>query len=97
MFFFGGDRKGLTNTEMITLEKLISFEVQMKGISYTISTGTCTAIKRHIYTIVRISTDSEVSTDTSLILCLVSGGKTGLLKGDVCLRHYLIILLKNVN
>lgn len=73
------------------------FQVQMKGISYPISPGTCTAIKRHIYTIVRISTDSEVSTDTSLILCLISGGKTGLLKADVCLRHYLIILLKNVN
>lgn len=39
----------------------------------------------------RISADSEVSTDPSLILCLVSGGKTDLLKDDVCLRHYHIV------
>lgn len=63
----------------------------MKRISYPISPGTCTALKRCIYTIVRIGTDSQVSTGTSFILCLGSEGKTDLLKVDVCLQHYLNI------
>lgn len=81
------------NMEMITLQRLISFQVQMKGICYPISPGICTALKRHIYTIMRISTHSEVSTGTSFSLRLGSGGKTDLLK--VRLQHY--ILLKNVS
>lgn len=64
------------NMEMITLQRLISFQVQMKRISYPISLGTCIALKRCIYTVVRIGTDSQVSTGTSFILCLGSEGKT---------------------